>query len=110
MPLGKLFLAALVSIAATPAEHHDGAVVARSPELLDPDVTETVCRDRIHEARAANGQPELRRETAQPDAPLFIAAVDQRIDGCNVMVMRNDTSDIRPLPKPDGSGEWIPAR
>jgi hypothetical protein len=58
-----------------------------------------VCRDRIQEVRRELGQPPLDR-TAAPADPLFIAAVDKRIGGCSVLVMRNDTSDIRPLPAP----------
>jgi hypothetical protein len=61
--------------------------------------TSAVCRDRIQEVRRELGKPALDRDAA-PQDPLFIAAVDKRIDGCSVMVMRNDTSDIRPLPAP----------
>src|SRR5687768_12058422 len=57
------------------------------------------CRDRIQEVRRELGQPALDRN-ASPQDPLFIAAVDKRIGGCSVLVMRNDTSDIRPLPEP----------
>ena len=69
------------------------------------------CRDRIEQVREENGQPALRRETADPERPLLIAAVDHRIDGCSVMVMRHDTSDVRPVPEaPDGPVQMIPAR
>ena len=49
--------------------------------------------------RRERGQPELEREDS-PEDPLLIAAVDRRVGGCSVLVMRDDTSDIRPLPKP----------
>ena len=62
---------------------------------------EAVCRDRIHTVREERGLPTIRRKTADPDVPLLIAAVDHRIDGCSVMVMRHDTRDVRPIPKPD---------
>ena len=62
---------------------------------------ETVCRDRIHTVREERGLPALDRETADPDEPLFIAAVDHRIGECSVMVMKHDTRDVRPIPKPD---------
>lgn len=65
------------------------------------------CRDTIRHVREENGQPALRKETADPDQPLLIAAVDHRIDGCSVMVMRNDVSDVRPLPKIPKSGPLI---
>ena len=69
------------------------------------------CRDKIRRVREENGQPTLRRETADPEVPLLIAAVDHRIDGCSVMVMKQDTSDVRPVPEPsDGPVELIPAR
>ena len=59
-----------------------------------------VCRDRIQEVRRELGRPALERD-ATPQDPLLIAAVDKRIGGCSVLVMRNDTSDIRPLPAPE---------
>jgi len=65
----------------------------------DPSSKNAVCRDRIHEVRRELGQPALEPD-ASPHEPLFIAAVDKRIGACSVMVMRNDTSDIRPLPAP----------
>lgn len=69
------------------------------------------CRDTIRHVREANGQPALLKDTAPPGEPLLIAAVDQRIEGCSVMVMRHDTSDVRPLPAPsEGPARLIPAR
>lgn len=68
-----------------------------------PGPGEAVCRDTIHEVREERGLPELEDKTANADEPLFIAAVDKRIDGCSMLVMRNDTSDVRPLPAlPEG--------
>ncbi len=64
---------------------------------------ERVCRDRIQQIRDERGLPKLDRDNATSDEPLLIAAVDQRIGGCSVMVMRNDTSDIRPVPTEEGS-------
>ena len=88
--------AALLFTAAAPqAGPPDGPM---SREYLDR--KQEICRDRIHEVRAELGLPRLQRETASPDEPLFIAAVDKRVDGCSVLVMRRDTSDIRPIPKP----------
>ena len=63
------------------------------------DTPAAVCRDRIQEVRREIGKPALDLG-ASPQDPLFIAAVDKRIGGCSVIVMRNDTSDIRPLPEP----------
>lgn len=72
-----------------------------------PAVTETTpdeqCRDRIRQVRSERGLPRLERRTADPESPLFIAAVDQRLEGCSVLVMRHDTSDIRPLPEVEDS-------
>ncbi|MEZ5682474.1 MAG: hypothetical protein R3E14_14385 [Erythrobacter sp.] len=71
---------------------------------------EAICRDKIHQVRAAANLPRLDRGTAaRREEGYLIAAVDTRIDGCSVMVMRNDTSDIRPLPKPGGNVGLVPA-
>lgn len=58
-----------------------------------------VCRDTIQEVRRELGRPALDRDSSGEE-PLLIAAVDKRVGGCSVMVMRNDTSDLRPLPGP----------
>ena len=67
--------------------------------VIGAEGSNSVCRDRIQEVRRERGQPELEREDS-PEDPLLIAAVDRRVGGCSVLVMRDDTSDIRPLPKP----------
>lgn len=79
---------------AVPPEPVPGALTVRTDQ-------KAVCRDRIELVRQERGLPKLQRDTASPDEALFIAAVDRRIDGCSVMVMRNDTADVRPLPAPD---------
>ena len=69
------------------------------------------CRDRIELVREERGLPKLVRDSASPDEALLIAAVDKRVDGCSVMVMRHDTSDIRPLPEfKEGPAQLRPAR
>ena len=69
------------------------------------------CRDRIELVREERGLPKLERDSASPDEALLIAAVDKRVDGCSVMVMRHDTSDIRPLPEfKEGPAQRRPAR
>jgi len=78
---------------AVPLEPTPGAMTAQ----VDPNA---VCRDRIQQVRQERGLPQLQRDTASSAEPLFIAAVDKRIGGCSVMVMRNDTNDVRPLPAP----------
>ena len=68
---------------------------------IDPTTGKVICRDKIQQVRAERGLPWVDRGTAvDPDQPLLIATVDHRIDGCSVMVMRDDTSDVRPLPEP----------
>jgi hypothetical protein len=93
-------IALAFSIAAAPAPK------PVSPILPTPVIGEgdrAGCRDRIEEVRNDRGLPKLDRKAASPDDGLLIAAVDKRIDGCSVLVMRNDTRDIRPLPTaPDG--------
>ena len=90
---------------AVPPEPVPGALTARTDQKV-------ACRDRIELVRQERGLPKLQRDTARPDEPLFIAAVDKRIDGCSVMVMRNDTADVRPLPAPEGDARLrrIPAQ
>jgi hypothetical protein len=73
-------------------------ILRKGDEITDPSAT-AVCRDRIEKAREERGLPKLRGDKASPDEPLFIAAVDKRIGGCSVLVMRNNLSDIRPLSK-----------
>ncbi len=69
------------------------------------------CRDRIQFVRAERGLPKFDDEPAKPDDALLIAAVDHQVAGCDVLVMRHDTSDIRPLPRFEGKTvELIPAR
>lgn len=68
-------------------------------DIEDP-IEQARCKEQIRQARAEAGQPELQREPADPEDPLLVAAVDQTIAGCRVLVMRHDTSDIRPVPEP----------
>lgn len=70
-----------------------------------------VCRDRISKARVENGLPPLGEDnSASPDDPHLIYALDRRQDGCSVMVMKGNPDDIRPLPSaPDGPIRLIPA-
>ena len=88
------------------------ASVLKSPLESSPalkDDSRTNCRSRIETTRAERGLPPLQRDTAKPSEPLFIAAVDKLIDGCEVLVMRNNLSDIRPLPEfADGPGKLTP--
>ena len=94
MPLIALFLTTAAAPQTVPVAPAPGAGLAPPPSTA-------VCRDRIQEVRDERGLPQLERGTASPAEPLFIAAVDKRIDGCSVLVMRNNTSDIRPLPAPE---------
>jgi hypothetical protein len=99
VPLIALFLTAA---AAPPQAEASGEkhVETRVVEI-DPTTGKAMCRDKIQQVRAERGLPWVDRRTAiDPDRPLLIAAVDHRIDGCSVMVMRDDTSDVRTLPEP----------
>ncbi len=88
---------------AVPPERVPGAVNAQADRNV-------VCRDRIHMVRQERGLPTLQRDTVSPDRPLLIAAVDRRIDGCSVLVMRNDLGDVRPIPAPEGTARLRPIR
>lgn len=105
---------AVMTVGATEPGHR--APPSRSPEgqaftIEQPEeVTSKDCRDRIHLVRAARGLPRLDAEPAKPDDALLIAAVDHQVEGCDVLVMRGDTSDIRPLPRFDHrAADLIPA-
>lgn len=120
--------AALALLAAAPLTLASQAPEASAPEPLALDMPayqaparrwvdiddvkpdQAACREKIERVRAETGQPPLQRD-AEPAEPLLIAAVDHRIDGCAAIMMRNDTSDIRPVP-PDSeqAARLIPAR
>ena len=103
VPLIALFLTTgAAAPQAVPLEPTPGAMTAQA----DP---RAVCRDRIHEVRQERGLPQLQRDTATTGEPLLIAAVDKRVGGCSVLVMRDNTNDIRPLPAPQ-EFRMMPAR
>jgi len=111
----RVVLPLIALLLTTAASAQQSAPVQPAPgprPMLGPVIGEEsstqVCRDRIHEVRRELGKPALERDAAPTD-PLFIAAVDKRIGGCSVMVMRNDTSDIRALPAPQ-EHRMMPAR
>jgi len=109
-----LALFALLGCAAASSDRPAGpdrfpARDAGSFEVQGPDRAD--CGDRIETVRAERGLPRLEREPADPDEPLLIAAVHKQIDGCSVLVMRYDTSDVRPMPRIDGQEARLrPAR
>ena len=96
-----------IAAEATPC---DGSVPVFNPEgCPENPIAVAECEQTITQVREANGQPSLRREGAAPEDAELIAAVDHRIEGCSVIVMQNDTSDVRPMPEPDDRVELIPA-
>ncbi|MGX7895230.1 hypothetical protein [Tsuneonella sp. HG222] len=109
-----LAMAALLScIGATAPDRVENAppANARSAGNEANGPSEHVCSDKIQSVRAERGLPSVRRESASDDEPLFIKAVDHRIDGCSAMIMAWDTSDVRPLPQVEvGEPRLRPAR
>lgn len=103
-----LSVVAAAMLSATPPQQSlrfapDGKPVDRTAEK--------VCANRIETVRAERGLPKLEREAASPQEPLFFTALDYRVDGCGALVMRNDTSDIRPVPIiPADQPLFMPAR
>lgn len=67
------------------------------------------CRNRIEQVRSKAGKPQLERGPAKFDEPLLVYAVDQRVDGCGVLVPVADPADLRQAPEPNRP-EIIPAR
>ena len=108
-----LLCAAAVSMAASSPESEatHSAPQSAMPVLGSLDVERDACDDLITQARQDSVLPKLDRQPATADKPYFIAAADQKIDGCSVMVMHNDKADFRPLPSsPDGPARLEPAR
>ena len=102
-------IALLLATSASAQNRADSPPVTVLPgPVFGGDGSSAVCRDRIQEVRRDSGKPALQRD-ASPQDPLFIAAVDKRVGGCSVLAMRNDTSDIRPLPEP-GEHRLMPAK
>ncbi len=61
--------------------------------------------------REERGLPQLDRGTASPSEPLLVEAVDHRIDGCSVLVLKDANETILPLPAIDARQvRRIPAR
>ncbi len=89
--------------------YQEPATAWKDLEDAEPD-QQGQCRDRIRRAREEAGQPELDRQTASPDEPLLIWAVDHRRENCGVLVMMGDPDDMRPVPESDESGSMIPAQ
>lgn len=83
----------------------DDVAIPISPSLsqLPSPQGQIPCRDTIHQVREERGLPRLDPDWVASEPPQLVAAVDHRINGCSVMVMRSNTSDVRPLPAmPDG--------
>ncbi|MCP9223206.1 hypothetical protein MKP08_10635 [Erythrobacter sp. LQ02-29] len=69
------------------------------------------CRDTVMTVREDRGLLKLDRRASSSDKPLLYSAVDHRIDGCTVLVMKSPEGDIRPVPESDPRrAEFIPAR
>ena len=113
----RLFVLALAALTLTGANSAETPAVPAQPqsgmaELQPLTPSPEQCRDRITAVREAKDKPPLLdRAPASPDKPHRIYAVDKRIDGCAVMVMHGDVTDIRPLPaRPEGPLLPMPAR
>jgi hypothetical protein len=69
------------------------------------------CRGKIERVRQERGLPKLDRGNATDERPVAILAVDRQVDGCEVLVMKDNASDIRPLPHfSDGPAHMRPLR
>jgi hypothetical protein len=93
LPLAPLLAAA--TVAPTPAiAPHVGDNLANPSEAPGKN-----CRGRLETVRQERGLPKLDRKDTGTSDPLLILAVDRRMDGCEVLVMRNNANDVRPLPE-----------
>jgi hypothetical protein len=109
LPLAAL---ALLGAAEPPAPQPPAEPVPAIREVVSIPPPAEHCRDRITHAREASGLPPLMdRGPASADNPYLIYAVDKRVDGCAVMVMKGNVKDIRPLPpRPEGPVLLLPAK
>jgi len=71
---------------------------ARSWRDIEDPIKRARCEEQIRKVRSDAGQPEIEREPADAENPLMLAAAHQTIEDCPVLVMKHDTSDIRPVP------------
>jgi hypothetical protein len=110
VPLLALVLATGATAPQAPAPAPEGDRLELPPARIDPTTGKTVCRETIQQVREERGLPGVDRGTAPAfDEPLLIAAVAKTIDGCSVLVMRDNTSDVRPVPGPQ-EHRLMPAR
>ncbi|MEL7519841.1 MAG: hypothetical protein AAFN48_12910 [Pseudomonadota bacterium] len=74
------------------------------------DYLRSTCRDRLVQTDKDDGRvppgplallQRFERKPATPQKPQAIYAVDRREDGCGVMVMMGNPSDVRPVPSID---------
>lgn len=102
MQISLLMGAAALSLAAsTPgADMADDGSHSSMPIFGAAESGSAGCQDQITQAGEDKEFPKLDRQPASSDRPYLIAAVEQRVDGCSVMVMHNDKADFRPLPAP----------
>lgn len=67
------------------------------------------CRTKIETVNETPRLRKLDRPSASPDNPLFIYAVDTRVDGCRVMLAVGGGLLASPAPV-DGDGRMMPAK
>jgi hypothetical protein len=103
LPLAPLLVAAAVA-PKTPVTSHAPGKLAAQPEQFGKN-----CHGRIEETREERGLPKLAPDKAGSAEPLLILAVDRQIDGCEVLVLRNDINDIRPVPEFSDTARMRPA-
>jgi hypothetical protein len=93
LPLAPLLVAAAVA-------PHPIASAHKLPKLANQaEEMRKNCRGRIDTVRQERGLPRLAPDKGSDHDPLLVLAVDRSIDGCEVLVVRNDLDDIRPLPQ-----------
>ena len=111
-PISLAFAAAVIGGSSVPPDSSVDPVTGPRPSIRElPSNKPNDCADRIERVREELQQPRLDRRPASAERPYLIAAVDKRIDGCAVMQMKGNVSDLRPLPEaPDAAPRIQPAR
>jgi hypothetical protein len=96
MRFALLLLAPLLTASEVPPSPQTAPSPSVAPDAPSPNKN---CQGRIETVREERGLPMLKRDNAPADEPLIIAAVDKRIDGCEVLVLKGNINDVRPLPE-----------
>jgi hypothetical protein len=95
LPLA-LILSSATDVPSPPASVGEPRAVIR--ELQPGDLTGGRCREgNLPTSENPNSQPRFERGPVSPDMGQMLYAVDWRVDGCSVVLVKNSVGDVRRL-------------